>query len=226
MTVTNKLKLKITYGILTILLLAGLYFGLRFAFGLFTPYNFWTARQDIKDGKIQIIEIGELPLNFEQKQKLAKSYGFNFSQPGCNATTDVLNGVEYYNIIVVEHLKNKYGDGWWTKFHNQIDSIDKATTANNIIADIKGKWFINKWTMYHTLSFGDTTVFVDNHIDSVFTLLYSLSYDTLSFFDNKSNMTYHEKIITLTTDTLIIKSLRNKKDILGYSRIKREWINE
>src|SRR5512145_3269967 len=101
------MKKKITYGLLTILLLSGIYFGLRFAFGLFTPFNSWTAGQDIKKGKIQIVEIGEMPLNFEQKQKLANYFGFNFYLFGCNVTTDIINGPEYYNKKMVAHLEKK-----------------------------------------------------------------------------------------------------------------------
>lgn len=195
-------------------------------FGLFTPYNFWTAQQDLKNGKVQIIEIGEMPLNFEQKQKFADSYGFKFSLHGCNVTTDILKGTDYYNRIVVDHLETKYGKGWWTKFQTQLDSIDNRTARQITIDDIKGKWYPNKWTMYHTLDFSDKTVFVDNHIDSVFTLNYSLFSDTLILHDNKSNVTYNEKIITLTQDTLIIKSFAKQRDITGYSRTKREWTNE
>jgi hypothetical protein len=127
------LKRKITYGLLTIVLLVGLYFGLRFAFGLFTPFNFWTAGQDIKNGKIQIAEIGEIPLNFDQKQKLANSYGFDSYLFGCNVTTDVINGTDYYNRKMVDHLEGKYGKGWWTKFQTQLDSIDNANLTDMTI---------------------------------------------------------------------------------------------
>lgn len=118
------MKRKITYGLLIILLLGGLYFGLRFAFGFFTPFNFLAAGQDIKNGEIQIIEIGEKPLNFEQKQKLANSYGFDFYLYGCDISPDILNGTEYYNKKMVNYLESKYGSGWWTKFQTQLDSID------------------------------------------------------------------------------------------------------
>ncbi len=114
---------KTKYGLLIILLCSGIYLGLRFAFGLFTPYNFWTAEQDIRNGKIQVIEIGELPLYFDAKQKLANTYGFKFSLHGCNVTTDILNGTKYYNRLVIEHLETKYGKGLWTKFQNQLNSI-------------------------------------------------------------------------------------------------------
>lgn len=125
------MKRKITYGLLTILLIGGLYFGLRFAFGLFTPFNFWTAGQDIKNGKIQIAEIGEMPLNFDQKQKLANSYGFKFYLFGCNVSTDIINGTEYYNNSMVDHLESKFGAGWWTNFQTQLDSIDNAKADLN-----------------------------------------------------------------------------------------------
>ena len=220
------MKRKIIYGLLTILLVGELYFGLRFAFGLFTPFNFWTAGQDIKSGKIQIVKIGEMPLNFEQNQKLANSYGFDFYLFGCNVTSDIINGAEYYNKVVVEHLENKYGIGWWTKFQSQLDSLDNIKTRQITIDDIKGEWYLNKWTMYHTLSFADTTVFVDNHIDSVFYSNYSLHNDTLVLQDNELKIRYKNKIIAITKDTLIIRSFGNGADTLGYSRTKREWKNE
>lgn len=121
---------------MTIVLLGGLYFGLRFALGLFTPFNFWTAGQDIKNGKIQIAEIGEMPLNFDQKQKLANSYGFDFYLFGCNVTTDVINGTKYYNKAMVDHLESKYGIGWWTKFQSHLDSIDNAALTDLTIEKV------------------------------------------------------------------------------------------
>jgi hypothetical protein len=130
------MKRKITYGLLTILLLVGLYFGLRFAFGLFTPFNFWTAQQDIINGKIQIVEIGELPQNFEQKQKLANSYGFGIYLFGCNVTTDAINGTKYYNRKMVDHLESKYGKGWWRTIQTQFDSIDNATLTDMTIEKV------------------------------------------------------------------------------------------
>lgn len=98
--------------------------------GLFTQFNSWTAGQDIKNGKIQIVEIGELPLNFEQKQKLANSYGFNFYLFGCNVTIATLKGTEYYNKKMVDHLESKFGSGWWTKFQSQLDSIDNLNKTD------------------------------------------------------------------------------------------------
>ncbi len=130
------MKKKLTYGFFTVLIILFLYFGLRFTFGLFTPYNFWTAQQDIKNGKVQITEIGEIPLNFEQKQKLANSYGFMFHLFGCQVTSDIINGTKYYNKTMVNHLENKYGVGWWVKFQTQLDSIDNAKSTKLIIEKV------------------------------------------------------------------------------------------
>ncbi len=91
--------------------------------------------------------------------------------------------------------------------------------------NIRGTWYLNKWTMYHTLVFNDKTVFIDNHIDSVFTINYSLANDTLILRDNDSTITYKNELIALTKDTLIIKSFGGNSDTLRYSRTKRPWKN-
>lgn len=130
------MKKKISCGLLTVLLIGGLYFGLHFKFGLFTPFNFLTAWQDIRNGKIQIAEIGEMPLNFDQKQKLANSYGFNFYLVGCNVTTAVINGSKYYNKTMINHLESKYDISWWTKFQKQLDNIDNAKSKHSTIEKV------------------------------------------------------------------------------------------
>ncbi len=123
------MKREITYGLLTILLFGGLYFGLRLGFGFFTPYNSLTARQDITNGQVQIIAIG-LPYMPQARQRLAKQYGFEYNYVGCNATTELLNGSKYYNNVVEKYLTDKFGKDFWTKFNTQLDSIDNANSAD------------------------------------------------------------------------------------------------
>ncbi len=84
------------------------YLGLKLFFGIFTPYNFWTAKQDIANNKVQIIAVG-LPYYPEVEQRLANNYGFNFKYIGCIATTELLNGIKYYNKQVENYLTKKYG---------------------------------------------------------------------------------------------------------------------
>lgn len=101
----RKLKRKISYGLLTILFTGGLYLGLRFAFGLFTPLNFITARKDIKNGKIQIVVLGEHLPTDKQRQNLAKIYGFNFYFMGDNLSREIINGTLSYNKTMVNYLE-------------------------------------------------------------------------------------------------------------------------
>ena len=126
------MRKKITYGLLTILLIGGLYLVLRFAFGLFTPLNYLSARHDIKNGKIQIVVLGEIFPTDKQKQSLANTYGFEFYFFGCSISTEIINGSKYYNQTMVDFLEKKYGSGWWTKFQTQLDSIDKSNTTTII----------------------------------------------------------------------------------------------
>ena len=135
---------------------------------------------------------------------------------------------------VFEKFKDDNTTATYFKLNQDINLVSKywkipkeqfCATKSITTDDIKGNWYLNKWTMYHTLFFADTTVFVDNHIDSIFTLRYTLSNDILILHDN-STVEYKEKIIALTQDTLVIKSLGNNQDILGYSRTKRKWMNE
>ncbi|HEX6180290.1 MAG TPA: hypothetical protein VFZ47_03545 [Chitinophagaceae bacterium] len=100
-------------------------------------------------------------------------------------------------------------------------SLEISIDTNNI----KGNWYLNKWTMYHTLSFSGTTVFVDNHIDSVFTLNYAFSKDTLISKHSYLPVIYKNKIIALTKDTLVIEGFGEENNVLMYSRTKKDLRN-
>ena len=113
-----------------------LYICLRFAFGFFTPYNFYTASVEIKKGNIQIIEYGEMMLNFDKEQQLATSYGFSFKPIGCVVSSDVINGIKYYNRKMISHLESKYGEGWWNTFEKKIDSIDSIQLKEQITSNV------------------------------------------------------------------------------------------
>ena len=109
---------------------------LRFAFGFCTPYNYYTASADIKKGNIQIIEYGEMMLNFDKEQQLATSYGFLFKPIGCVVSSDVINGIKYYNRKMISHLESKYGEGWWNTFEKKIDSIDNIQLKEQITSNV------------------------------------------------------------------------------------------
>ncbi len=128
------MKIKKSYLLLIILTLGILYFILRIFFGFFTPYNYFSAQKDIKNGQIQIISVGE-PYMPENEQLLAEKYDFKFKYVGCNVTNELLNGSNYYNAVVKEYLTDKFGKDFWNRFNSQLDSIQNL---NNIVLTKKG----------------------------------------------------------------------------------------
>ena len=89
-------------------------------------------------------------------------------------------------------------------------------------ADLEGNWYLNKWTTYHTLIFSDKTVFVDNNVDTVFTLNYSLSNDTLITWTSPERK-IKNKIISITKDNLTLDGIQDIKETRNYSRTKTEY---
>jgi hypothetical protein len=86
---------------------------------------------------------------------------------------------------------------------------------------INGSWYLNQWTMYHTLQFDDSTVFVDNHIDTVFRSRYSISNDSLVLSVGKKGERSTHKILLLSPDSLVLQNFADGRDTLRYSREKR-----
>ncbi len=107
------------------------------------------------------------------------------------------------------------------------EAVDKCRKNNGHtqkqikLADLKGNWYLNKWTSYNGLIFNNETVFIDNSTDTVFTLNYSLSYDTLITWSGKSNKKYSNRIINLTKDNLVLEGIREVTEIRTYTRTKQ-----
>lgn len=167
------MKRKFTFRLLIIILFGLLFVGLRVQFGLFTPYNFWTAKQDIANNNVQLIAVG-LPYYPQVEQRLAQQYGFNYKFIGCNATTELLNGTKYYNNQVQNYLTNKYGDKFWTIFKMQVDS--------NIISQIKTDSTIDQ---------------VSKVVESL-----KIVKDEIKLIDSLSNNKSHLSLIPSLDDTL------------------------
>ena len=98
----------------------------------------------------------------------------------------------------------------------------KANT--NFKDKIKGEWYLNKWTVYNKLIFYDSTVFVDNHVDTVFTLNYRVSNDTLTTWNNYNE--YKNRIISLDDSTLILDGIHDLKEKLIYTKTFKGWLSK
>jgi len=102
-------------------------------YGLNEDYNYFSAKQDIKKGKIQIFETG-LPLpepniDWAKKQdvviSMGKYFGYTPVYLGCEAT----HGIEIYNNLMEDYLENVNGKNWRVKERDKIDSIMRDDRA-------------------------------------------------------------------------------------------------
>ena len=100
-------------------------------YGLDEEYNYFTAKQDIRNGKIQLLETGFiLPdpnanVDWNKKQdaerKIEKQFGYKSINLGCTVT----NGIYIYNSVMEDYLKKVNGKNWRTKERQMYDSLMK-----------------------------------------------------------------------------------------------------
>lgn len=82
--------------------------------------------------------------------------------------------------------------------------------------DLQGKWFLNEWTSYRILDFNKQYLSVDNHIDTIFTLGYHLTKDTLiTWIDNKE---VKNKILELNDSVLVLDGIGSVTETRKYTR--------
>ena len=107
---------------LTIIILIIITFFLWNNFGLFSKYNYLTARQDIHNGDIRIISYGFQLLDVNP---ISKKYGFRIDDIGCSASKQEINGIKYYNSTVKNYISEKNGKTWEDKYEKEVDTLFK-----------------------------------------------------------------------------------------------------
>lgn len=96
-------------------------------YGLYEEYNYFTAKRDIKNGKIQILETGlilpepKVDWNKMQKfkKKLEKKFGYKLVYVGCT----VRHGIYIYNSVMERYLEKLNGKNWRIKERHMLDSL-------------------------------------------------------------------------------------------------------
>ncbi len=96
-------------------------------YGLNEEYNYFTAKHDIRNGKIQLLETGlilpEPNVDWDKKQdakkKIEKQFGYKSKYLGCIVT----NGTYIYNTVMEDYLEKVNGKNWRTKERQMLDSI-------------------------------------------------------------------------------------------------------
>ena len=96
-------------------------------YGLDEEYNYFTAKRDIENGKIQILETGltlpDLKSDWIKQQNVEKivtnHFGYNYVNLGCFLN----NGTTFYNGAMEDYLDKTNGEGWRVKEKQMFDSL-------------------------------------------------------------------------------------------------------
>jgi amino acid transporter len=94
-------------------------------YGLSEYYNYFTAKKDLKEGKVQILTAGFLVSSDSEKTVKAKDsirmqFGFTFLNVGIYS-----EGLKRYNEVIEKYLTEKNGENWRKRLQFKIDSLDK-----------------------------------------------------------------------------------------------------
>ena len=98
-------------------------------YGLNEEYNYFAAKQDIKNGKIQLLETGFiLPepnanVDWNKKQEVEKKIEKQFGYKSINLGCTVTNGIYIYNSVMEDYLEKVNGKNWRTKERQMFDSL-------------------------------------------------------------------------------------------------------
>ncbi len=96
-------------------------------YGLNEDYNYFTAKRDIKNGKVEILETGLiLPtpnVDWEKQQAAEKitanHFGYKSVYLGCTVT----HGIGIYNNVMEDYLDKVNGKNWRAKSKQMFDSL-------------------------------------------------------------------------------------------------------
>jgi len=102
-------------------------------YGLNEEYNYFSAKRDIKNGKIQILETGlilpEPNVDWDKKQevekRLERQFGYKSIYLGCTLT----HGIGIYNSVMEDYLENVNGKNWRTKHRQMLDTLMGYTNS-------------------------------------------------------------------------------------------------
>lgn len=101
----------------------------KFYYGLNDSLNYFTANEDIKNGKIRFYTYGQPYYSSDKEYQaidsLEKSYGYEVINAGVGAP-----GLKIYSDVVEDYLTKIHGKNWRDGFNRKIDSIYKARNSS------------------------------------------------------------------------------------------------
>lgn len=81
-----------------------------------------------------------------------------------------------------------------------------------------GTWKTGNDEMYHTLMvYDDSSMMVDNNIDTMYTCNYKIAANSIIVFDGRNNMSMH-KILKFNKDSFIVQGMMKSEERMAYYR--------
>lgn len=96
-------------------------------YGLTDKYNYFTAKRDLRNGKVQLVVKGLIMPESEEEQQIRKRFGYDIVWDGCTITND---GYEKYNDVMEKYLEKINGKGWQIKQQHLLDSVRHLKNFN------------------------------------------------------------------------------------------------
>ena len=94
-------------------------------YGLSEYYNYFSAKEDLKNGKVQILIAGQFfsrdsEKTLKAKDSIRRQFGFSFLNVGIYS-----KGLERYNAVMEEYLIKRNGRDWEKRIQIKMDSVEK-----------------------------------------------------------------------------------------------------
>ncbi len=122
------MRKRLLIGGVIILLLSSIIFIVWHIYDLSSDYNYATAKLDIKNRNVKIINIGSPKISSKDKEieMAAARYGFENIYIEKYTPQQTENGINNYNELIETYLTIRNGSNWKTSYKREVDSIYKA----------------------------------------------------------------------------------------------------
>ena len=97
-------------------------------YDLSADYNYGTAKLDIKNGNVKLINIGSHKISSKDKEieLVAARYGFKNIYIENFTPQQTEKGINDYNKLIETYLEFRNGVDWKTNYKREVDSLNKA----------------------------------------------------------------------------------------------------
>ena len=100
---------------------------------LSSDYNYFTAKLDIKNGRVQVVNVGS-PVDSSKDKEIemaAAKYGFKNIYIKLDTTIHKMKGINNYNEVVEAYLVLRNGNNWRATYQKEVDSLYRAASNKN-----------------------------------------------------------------------------------------------